>query len=232
MNFEKPVRSSLAKQVVTQLEQLIESGKWAVGMKIPAEPELVEQLGVSRNTVREALHALIHNGLLEARQGDGTYVRASTHFEAALLRRLRGSEIGDILEVRYSLERDIARLAAVRRTDEEVALLRDALSLRNERVDDREAFVAADFVFHIAMAAATHNPLLLELYKYMSEHVQKTIARVGSLELANVKDQKAIHADLLAAIEQQDPVAAEKAACSFIEALQEGWAAVNEPREE
>lgn len=224
MKLEKPVRSSLAKQVVTQLEQLIETGKWAVGSKIPAEPELMEQLGVSRNTIREALHALIHNGLLEARQGDGTYVRAATHFEAALLRRLRGSEVADTLEVRYSLERDIARLAAERRTEEDLEAIRDALQQRNQNVNDEAAFVQADMAFHMAVAMATDNEFLIDLYRYMSVHIQKAISSIGSLELESTKDQAAIHADLFEAIEAKDPAAAERAACSFIEALQTAWA--------
>ena len=82
------VRSGrVCDEVMTQLEGLIESGEWPVGSKIPAEPELVAALGVGRNTVREAVRALEHAGLLEPRRGDGTYVRATSGLRAAILRR-------------------------------------------------------------------------------------------------------------------------------------------------
>jgi DNA-binding FadR family transcriptional regulator len=77
----------LSEQVVAQLEAQIAAGEWPVGSKIPAEPELVAALGVGRNTVREAVRALEHAGLLEPRRGDGTYVRATSDLGAALLGR-------------------------------------------------------------------------------------------------------------------------------------------------
>jgi len=86
-----PVRSStLAAQVARQLEDLITSGEWPVGTRIPPESELVARLGLSRNTVREALRSLVHLGMLEARVGDGTYVRAFSELQAPMERRKSG----------------------------------------------------------------------------------------------------------------------------------------------
>ena len=75
MALTSPRREPLADQVIAQLRTQITSGEWPVGSRIPTEVELVEQLGVARNTVREAVRALAHNGLLDIRQGSGTYVR-------------------------------------------------------------------------------------------------------------------------------------------------------------
>src|ERR1700754_2247420 len=102
---------------MAQLESLIAAGEWPVGTKIPPEPELVAAFGVGRNTVREAVRALEHAGLLEPRRGDGTYVRATSDLGAALLRRARRTNVLHVLAVRAGLERDAAATAAVHRTE-------------------------------------------------------------------------------------------------------------------
>src|SRR5262249_50494448 len=89
MPVQQTARSTLSRQVIDEFERLISSGEWPLGEKIPAEPELMAALGVSRNTVREAVRALVHTGLLDARPGDGTYVTATDGLEAALDRRFR-----------------------------------------------------------------------------------------------------------------------------------------------
>src|SRR5919204_2234542 len=89
--------------VVAQIEQMVASGEWPVGSKIPPEPELVAALGIGRNTVREAIRALEHAGVLEPRRGDGTYVRATSDLGAAFLRRARRATALDVLAVRASL---------------------------------------------------------------------------------------------------------------------------------
>ena len=109
-------RASLVDQVIDQLKDQITSGAWAVGDKIPPEPVLSDGLGVGRNTVREAVRALTHAGLLECRQGDGTYVRATCEMSEAVRRRLRTAELVEVLEVRRLLEMEAARLAAMTTT--------------------------------------------------------------------------------------------------------------------
>ena len=116
MELKKPVRVSLARQVLTAMESMIRSGKWKVGDRIPAEAELARAFSVSHNTIREALQSLIHMGMLEARPGDGTYVMASDRFAVAVSNRLKESELPQILEARLALEKEIARLASVKRT--------------------------------------------------------------------------------------------------------------------
>src|SRR5438445_2767270 len=110
----------LCDEVVAQFEALIASGEWPVGEKIPAEPELVAALGVGRNTVREAVRALAHSGVLEARQGDGTYVRAPSELPAVMRRRVAAAELRSVIEVRRAYETEAARLAATRRTSEDM----------------------------------------------------------------------------------------------------------------
>lgn len=233
MSLQKPVRSSLAKQVYEQLTQRIEAGDWKVGERIPAEPELVEQLGVSRNTLREAVQALIHNGMLEARQGDGTYVRSSSEFGAAIARRLKRSDLMEILEARSALEREIARLAALRRTEQDLNVLREKLAYTSSVMDDPEAYTLADVSFHSAIAEATKNSVLIDLYQHMTQSLHLSVN--STLDLTGVQEQiQQYHARLVDAIATQDPDAAEAAVLSSIEAnvsalsqlLQEGGASL------
>ena len=109
-------RSPLVDLAVAQLREQVLSGQWAVGARLPAETELAQRLEVGRSTVREAVRALVHAGLLETRQGSGTYVRSVTP-EAGWEPRLRRAAVLDAYEVRQALEVQAARLAASRRTD-------------------------------------------------------------------------------------------------------------------
>ncbi|MET7649228.1 FCD domain-containing protein [Streptomyces sp. NPDC005761] len=166
MALTSPRRSALADQVIAQLRNQITSGEWPVGSRIPTEPELVEQLGVARNTVREAVRALAHNGLLDIRQGSGTYVVAVSELAGVMHRRFASADPRHVAELRSTLESSAARLAAARRTERDLRQL-DALMRRREETwaaGDAEAFVAADATLHLAVVAASHNEVLTGLY--------------------------------------------------------------------
>src|SRR5689334_6234731 len=157
----------------------ISSGEWPVGRRIPPEPELVQALGVGRNTVREAVRALSHAGLLEVRQGDGTFVRATSELSGAV-RRLCGSELREVLEVRRTLEVEGARLAATARTEAELAQLTRLLAVRDKALDEQRwpEFVDADAEFHQLVVRCSHNRLLAELYHGLTEVVKASIVTV------------------------------------------------------
>ncbi|MFJ8886526.1 FadR/GntR family transcriptional regulator [Streptomyces sp. NPDC102402] len=164
-------RSALADQVIAQLRNQITSGEWPVGSRIPTEPELVGQLGVARNTVREAVRALAHNGLLDIRQGSGTYVVATSELAGVMHRRFADADPRHVAELRSTLESSAARLAALRRTDRDLRQL-DTLMARRKAVwasGDAEAFVAADATLHLAVVAASHNDVLTELYADLND---------------------------------------------------------------
>ena len=126
-------RGSLCDEVIAQLREQISSGSWPVGERIPPESELIERLQVGRGTVREAIKALAHIGLLEVRQGDGTYVKSRSELAGALRRQMRTVTDVHIQEVRRALEVEGARLAARRRTDEDLRAMSDALDERGDR---------------------------------------------------------------------------------------------------
>ncbi|NKZ09548.1 FadR family transcriptional regulator [Mycolicibacterium septicum DSM 44393] len=170
-------RTGLVDQVIEQLRTLVTSGEWPVDGRIPTEPELVEALGVGRNTVREAVRALAHNGIFEVRQGDGTYVRATSEVSAAL-RRLCGSELRDVLQVRRCLEVEGARLAATARTEEDLAELRAQLA--HTDTTDHARFTHSDTEFHLAVVRASHNPVLIEIYRGLLEAITASVATTSA----------------------------------------------------
>jgi DNA-binding FadR family transcriptional regulator len=210
-------KSTLVQAVISRLEELITSGEWPVGSRVPPEPELVRALGVSRNTVREAVRALVHAGLLDPRPGDGTYVRADTGLDAALERAARRWGAIDALEVRNMLERDAAGLAAQRRNDADLDAIEAALGRRaaaNPEADDQE-FLAADAAFHQAVVAATHNRVLIELYSHLADPLRASVA-----EVLRVTDERLdeVHQAVASAIRDGDPAVAEQAATDVLAA--------------
>lgn len=211
-------RTGLVDQAIDQLREAITQGDWPIGHRIPTEPELAEQLGVGRNTVREAVRALSHSGLLEARQGDGTYVRATSEVSGAI-RRLCGSEMREALQVRRTLEVEGARLAASARTDADLRRLETLLDQRDQaRADGRfDDFVSADWEFHAEIVHCGRNTLLAELYRGLTEVVT---ASVVTTSYDSPRDFAEIqHRGLLDAIIAQDPDKAAAEACGFLDEL-------------
>lgn len=215
MPLSSPRRSALADQVIAQLRTQITSGEWPVGSRIPTEPELVEQLGVARNTVREAVRALAHNGLLDIRQGSGTYVVATSELASVMQRRFADADPHHVGELRSVLEASAARLAARRRTDREMAVLDTAL-LRRESAwqsGDREAFIQADATLHQAVVAASHNDVLAQLYADLGEVLRDYLRDNVGTEL--LPGQYIDHSRLIEAIRAGDDGAAAEEAGSY-----------------
>src|SRR5699024_2336255 len=125
--LKKANRMSLVEQVISQIENLIESGHWTVGSKLPPEMEWMEKFVVSRYTRRQAVHSLVHAGLLETKQVSGTIVRSSSALEATMQRHIPKSHLVETLEVRLALEREAAQLAAKRRSEEDIDILKTCI---------------------------------------------------------------------------------------------------------
>jgi len=160
-------RTGLIDQAVDRLRAEITGGAWPVGSRIPAEPALSEMLGVGRNTVREAVQSLVHAGLLQRRQGSGTYVVARSELGVTIGREIADARQRDVLEVRRSLEVETARLAAHRRTPADVAELKAHRDARTAAYSagDLDAMVATDLDLHRTIARTARNPVLLSLYE-------------------------------------------------------------------
>jgi DNA-binding FadR family transcriptional regulator len=170
-------RTGLIDATVAQLRARITSGDWPVGTRIPPEPALVELLGVGRNTVREAVQSLVHAGLVERRQGSGTYVLSTSELAVSMGRQIADARQRDVIEVRRSLEVEAARLAARRRTTADVATITGLRDQRAEayRSGALDRMVAADLALHRAIARAARNPVLLSLYENLIDAITDNI---------------------------------------------------------
>jgi DNA-binding FadR family transcriptional regulator len=217
MPLRSTERTALVPQVIEQLQSQITSGEWAVGTRIPPEPDLAAQLGVGRNTLREAVLALVHAGLLERRQGSGTFVVGSRELAGAVARRVADAQLAEVLEVRRALEVEAARSAARRRTDHDLAELDAALEARevawaNGEVDE---FVAADVELHQRIVAAAHNRILAELYLDFSAALRASITIAIGDDLT--PERYVDHSRLVEAIRGGDPEQAALEAAAFLE---------------
>lgn len=205
--INKPVKQSLAAQLLEELERMISIGVWKVGDKLPSEPELMEKFGVGRNTVREAVQTLVHVKVLSARQGDGTYVIAETRLEALMKQKMSKGGTRNIWEARKLIESQLVRLAAVRRTEEDLEAIQKALFVRNNRSECINRAIKNDVNFHIEIARAAHNEFLFELfdplYKVLGEMIRTYYYKT------NYDNQLEMHNKLFESIKEKNPDMAE-----------------------
>jgi DNA-binding FadR family transcriptional regulator len=219
MVLHQPSRQTLVPQVIERLRARIAAGEWPVGSRIPPEPQLAETLGVGRNTIREAVRALVHAGVLQCRQGSGTYVTAADELSGAVAREVAAAELAEAVEVRRALEVEAARLAALRRTPEDLATLDRALAARDAAWHEQRFadFIEADAALHTAIVAAAHNGTLARLYASFGEALRASIADQMGGEAD--PERWVDHSLLIAAIRSRDPGTAAYEAGSFLERM-------------
>ena len=205
MDTKRVKRYPLSKQVADQLEKMIETGVYAIGERIPTEPELMEMFSVSRNTLREAIQSLTSAGILLVKQGDGTYVRSNNRFHAHMSLEYEQVSLADIRETRNALEMTISPLASQRRTEEDLAVIRDALIKRQGQKDTEKENTLADMEFHMAIAQACHNKILNDLYRSISSYLENHIAERGAITELDTAEIDSLHEQLFLAIQDQKP---------------------------
>jgi DNA-binding FadR family transcriptional regulator len=199
----------LADEITDKLREMIHSGEWQLQQRIPSETELMAGLGVSRGTLREAIKALAHSGMLEVRRGDGTYVRATSEMSGAARRMYQDHTEEHILEVRLGLDTQAARLAARNATADDVSALRAVLATRELawQAADFEGWARADWQFHARVAQASGNPLLHELYVSFGDVFHRELLKQQRSGRLNGLTHTG-HGELVDAIEAGDPDAA------------------------
>ncbi|MEU7634377.1 FadR/GntR family transcriptional regulator [Nocardia sp. NPDC049220] len=216
-----PVRKrGLVDEVVQRLERGIRNGIFGVGTKLPPEPQLQAQLGVGRTTVREAVKVLAHAGMLEVKQGDGTYVRAKTSTSRELLERLSRAHPQDVLAVRRGLDLEMARISTRARTDEDINRMSDLIARMREilAAPDLGAneFAQADAEFRFAIAASTHNPVLVDLSTSFSIALRRLseqlAAMPGATEMCAALHERTFHA-----INNRDTLGAQEATTQYLD---------------
>lgn len=201
------MKKSLAEEVAQHLQIQIQSGIYQVDQKLPIEPQLTKEFGVGRSSVREALRILENSGVVRVQHGVGTFVVSATAAIEPLAKRLMTATAEDVQEVREILEVKITEKAALYRTEEDIAIIRGFLKLRGEAADQDNfnEWLKADISFHIAIADASKNPVLAELYKTFAEQqLTQSIAQANSTPGALNRLTK-LHEELLDSIINKQP---------------------------
>ncbi|SPB13602.1 GntR family transcriptional regulator [Caballeronia novacaledonica] len=211
---------NLTEEVVAELSERIRSGALRPGDKLPTESEIMAQLGVSRTVVRESISRLQAARLVQTRHGIGTFVLEAgdqDRFQLEAAGDLTVRDVMAILELRISLEAEAAGLAAMRRTDENLAQMRRALDEFERLIEAGEGnAVAADVAFHLELAKATGNRYFHSILSQLGNTIIPR-TRVNSAALAHNDPAGYLdrvnreHEDIYDAIERRDPEAARAA---------------------
>jgi len=198
-------KRSLAEEVAARLQEQISLGHYKVNEKLPIEPELMKAFGVGRSTIREAIKLLANSGLLRVQQGLGTFVERTTSGTEPMDQRLKRANVTDLDEIRQLLEMKIAEKAAANRTDRNIAEIRSHLAERKIAADANmvEAAVEADIQFHIAIAEASGNQILADLYKSAAIHLKQYFLQIHINTQPYIETHH-LHEQLLNCIIEQD----------------------------
>ena len=182
----------------------------APGAKLPSENQLAKQFGVSRSAVREAISGVASLGLLEIRKGAGMFVRAplvgSLRFQGLDYSNLTNT--AKLLEIRTGLDAAAARIAAVRRTAEEVKFLQEMNAAASRPDLTITEAVEADLAFHLAIARATQNDYFVSIQTFLLDHLRAGIHFTRTLESYSkemVEEVRREHSEILQAIEDRNP---------------------------
>ncbi|WP_028060432.1 FadR/GntR family transcriptional regulator [Candidatus Solirubrobacter pratensis] len=217
---------SVAQQAIDEIKAMIIRGEFAAGDRLPNEADLAARLGVSRNSLREAVRALTLARILEVRQGDGTYV---TSLEPSMLLEPltfmadfhQDRTLLQVLQVRRILEAATAALAAQHITDEELAELRRVVH-EMEACETVEAFVANDLRFHRLIGAASRNAVLASVLDSFSTPMSRARVWRALTQADAIAQTKAQHAALYDALAHRRPDVARAMATAHIAGV-ESW---------
>ena len=217
--------SRLYEQIVQQIEESIRKGALKAGDQLPAERELAEQFGVSRTAVREAVKALREKGLVEAYPGKGTFITSETSntIRITLDRMIKTGQLEgtlQLVEVRAILEPEIAALAATRASEETIKEMREAVRVMDEARDDPEAYIEADLDFHLALADAAANPIILSLIDSIVAVLREQRMRIFEVDGGPTRGQYH-HKKILEAVEHRDASGAREAMRAHLRQVRE-----------
>ncbi|QBI02667.1 FadR/GntR family transcriptional regulator [Pseudoduganella albidiflava] len=209
---------NLAHAVISYVTDLIRDGRIVPGEKVPSEAEIIQALGVSRSVVREAMSQLQATGVVETRQGKGTFVldRSVQPMGLQVPAEMRQHDVLAILELRLSLETESAGLAARRRSEQQLARIRAALDIFLAQCDEGRNNAANDTEFHLSIAQASGNTYLYDVLSHLSkELLPRARALLSDLPRDTpdvfIERVRREHEDIYGAIARQDAESARAA---------------------
>jgi GntR family transcriptional repressor for pyruvate dehydrogenase complex len=227
------VRDPVAtEQVITHVRSLIEKGVLRPGNRLASERELAQRMGVSRTSVRAGLRSLQAMGVVQTRQGAGTFITAGPPTLVSeplrLIASLHGLSLGGLFEVRRVLEAGTASLAAERATSEQIATISDEVTGMYSALHDPQLFLDYDLRFHRAVSSAANNPMLGAIIEAVAalffEERRATIERAH-----NLKESADMHRKIYQAIRARDREAARAAMDEHVRLAQIAQAADDAP---
>jgi len=197
-------QKKLSDKVSARIRQDILDGKYAAGEKIPAEPELMKIYEVGRSSIREAIKSLEIAGILKVQQGSGTFVNEEIPVEN-LQERLRVASFDEINSVRKLLEEEIVKLAVDHGTPDQLEEMERQLSLRKQAIidEDRLACTNADIAFHMAIARASQNNVLADLYQNFTQTIRSFFTQRELRGIGYFAFSHHLHEDLFQAIKSK-----------------------------
>jgi len=207
----QPIKpKKISDQVFEQIRELIFRGQLKAGEQLLPERELSEAMQVSRTTVRNAINKLVVLGLLEHKQGQGTFVRfPDTRLDnpLAAAMEVEDATIADLLEVRMGLECNAAALAAQRATEEDLRFMDASLEEMRVEVASGRLGTEADTAFHMALAYATKNPvhvyIMKNFYDFLFVGIKKNLSHLYE-NPANIDQILSQHSEIIEAIRKKD----------------------------
>lgn len=207
-------RTTLTTDVCRRLVEQLSQGYWKEGDRIPPERELGRLLGVGRASLREALKALEIMGMIEIRRGDGTFVcNRSEFFSSPMLWSIVSSStarVQELVEARRAMESELAALAAVRADESDLTRIANSLAVQQKTTDSPDQFLEADLEFHMAIADAAHNGILLNTVQLIRNLMRQWIESTDRIPGIPAK-ALAQHKTIFKAISKKDPEAARSA---------------------
>mgnify|MGYP000147276579 CR=1 FL=1 len=218
MEFSKISNRKIYEMIAEQIKQQVIEKKLLPGEKLPSTKEFAESFQVGRSTVREALSALKAMGLVESRQGEGSYVRSilptdvtMPDFDALLMSR---GTILELIEARKSLEVSNSAIAAEKRTEEDLVCFQQILETMHGNLGNENQGEKADLAFHQLLAKATHNSIMVRLLETISSQMEMAISETRRLQMySNHSVSTQLyqeHKEIFEAIQAKDPILAQE----------------------
>ena len=221
-------RGTTSEEVISQLREMIHRGDLRPGDRLPPERDLAKLLGVSRPTLRAGIRSLAAVGILQSRQGAGTFVVKSDgppsldSSPLRLMASLHGFTSAEMFEARRSLEMAVAGLAAERATGDQMATMAEEVAGMYASLDDPEQFLVHDVRFHQTIAAASGNRILTALMNMVATILFET--RIKTVKRAtDLKESAEMHRNIYRAIRERNPEAARDAMYDHLTRAKRAW---------
>ncbi len=223
-NTERISKRKLSDEVFERLKRLIVSGERRPGSFMPSERELMERFEVGRPAIREAMQQLDSMGLVAIKHGERARVLELTpqslmrqmDQSARIMLSLSGESLEHLKSARIFFERGMAREAALKATDKDLALLRATLDEQRQSIGDAERFIPADMKFHTLIASISQNPIFTAVSEAMLNWL-KTYHSQMLIWTGKEKYTLAEHEEIISHLAANDPDAAEAAMVKHLE---------------